>query len=119
MKKDRDQRRQNKLRELRKAARDERGRTHVVAPTTNGRLIQELLIQSGRNPNRYKDWCARTTGRLVDWVSTYNVSTVEGPAPVDGAELVHKRNIHAMYPKPFADSLWNVSLSRRRPQKAS
>lgn len=117
MKKDKEQRRQAKLRKLRAKAKEELGPTHVVAKTPNGRTIQQLLIQAERNPNHYKDWCVRTTGRLIDWVSTYNIASAVGPAPVDGVELVHKRALHALYPKPFADNLWSTAMNRRKIQK--
>lgn len=89
----------------------------VVAKTNNGRLIQKLLAKAGRDLRSYKDWCVMTTGRLIDWVDSYNVVGKDGPLVVEGATLVHKSELHKLLPKQLADAMWNKDIGRRVTQK--
>jgi hypothetical protein len=94
-------------------------RLYVVAKTTNGRIIQRLLGTSGvGDPRKYKDYVVLTTGRMLDWLDSYNVVAKEGgPMEVEGALLVHKSELHKLVPKMLADELWNEAIGKRVARK--
>lgn len=100
-----------------KAKPEQNGPRYVMAKTTNGRIIQKMLDSTGRSPSKYKDWAVLTTGRMIDWLESYNVVGKKGPLEVDGALLVHKRELHTLLPKPLAETLWNSNIGRRVAQK--
>jgi hypothetical protein len=83
------------------------------APTKNGRDIQRMLMAAGRKPHQYKDWCLHTTGRIIDWVATYNVA---GGKEVEGVLLIHKSKLD-MFGEAFARQMWSKTLGRRTHQE--
>jgi hypothetical protein len=85
----------------------------AMAPTTNGRNVQRMLSAAGKKPSEYRDWCIHTTGRLIDWLGTYDI---QGGAIVEGALLIHKSKLEP-FGEAFARQLWNKTLRRRAHQK--
>jgi hypothetical protein len=90
-------------------------RLYMVSKTANGRIIQRLLGTSGAgDPRKFKDYVVLTTGRMLDWLDSYNVVGKEGgPMEVQGALLVHKSELHKFVPKTLADELWNEAIGKR------
>lgn len=84
------------------------------APTDTGRRIQILLAEKGKSPGRYKDYVVILGDKLLDYRNTYNVSDARGEtlAP-GGVYLIHKRALHDIFPKSFADKFWRKDLGIR------
>lgn len=101
-------------------------RPYALSKTQNGRDIQKMLVNAGKDPRDYKDWVVLMANRMIEWLGSYQITpqsqasvTVEQPVSgqVDfGVMLVHKSELHKFIGE-LSDKWWHRKLGRRVQQK--
>ena len=84
-----------------------------VIPTTNGRLINNLMIARSAKGD-YRDYVLFTGSTIIDWLGSWDAFTMDGvPVGVEGVALVHKSRLHSVVGEKWASKFWNKTLRRR------
>lgn len=111
----------DKKRDKRKRKEKKRGPKDAQirkAPTTNGRLIQDLMT-SRQVKGSFKDYVIIAGNRMIDWVESWDVFTPSGdPLGIEGVVLIHKSKLDTVIDSKFAEKFWHPKHGRVAPRQA-